>query len=429
MMYLVWFLFILTSVMALVTNPDVLSPAKMFLATFCIFHIGGIISGVEHYELWSLVLLVLIVGIMIVFFEGSGNKPSNLKARIKEENIYILEEKNRDRHFVKWIWFFSLPALLSQAFMIQYFGGIEGYFNVISLRVLEWQGLGWARTMISTLMPINLAYFAIGLIRSRSRTWWTLYGFHFACLFIIGLLSGSRSGLLNIIALQIFCFHYVKGRIKIYKIFSVVVVLLLAALILGVARENLKYEDAQVVTGLDGDESSLKISTLNSGIDPLYLLVTADSIRLAYGSTFISMLTNIIPRKWWPEKPDTGGVYFTKVFTGDAWEGASNLTPTYLGEWVMNFGWIVGLFMFMISYSLIFYFITLSYKNVAQRLQFDKSHRSIFDFLIYLTVMWASVALMVGEVTNIILTTLISQIIPLIFMRNVLSTRKRSFNL
>lgn len=422
-MYLVLGLFMVTVVIAFVTNVDLMSPAKLFLLTFASFHVGGLISSEDSSELWLLVLLVLLVGVVIVFLEATVAKPSRRKLRSQKVASFIRRMDVADSRFFAGIWLLSVPAVLAQGFMIQYFGGLEGYFNVLGLRVLEWRGLGWAKSLIMTLLPLNLAYFAAGLMKPRSRSWWLLYGLHFSCLLVVSLMLGSRSSILNTFALQLFCFNYIKRRVSLHYVATLAAILLFAALILGVVRDGFKIDDGRLVTGLDVAESSINIVTLNYGITPLKLLVDTNLLELAHGSTFLSLLTNVIPRDWWPDKPDTGGVYFTKVYTGDAWDGASNLTPTFLGEWVMNFGWTIGLLMFLISYSVIFYWVTWSYRRIVQRLDYDISYTAAIDFLIYLTAMWAAVALMVGEVTNVILTTLLSQTLPLLCLRSLLTRR------
>lgn len=416
MSYFVCTLFLLTTAMALTTNRDLFSPAKLFLFSFLAFHVGALFQ-VGSTELWLLLLMVMLVGLLTAAFEASLPLPAaTLQSRSDTGRGRASARQAEGRLFL-WIWLLTAPALLSQVYMVQLFGGFEGYINSLGLRVIEWRGLGWAKTLIATLLPVNLVYFAVGLTRPRSRAWWAFYGLHLLTLLSIGLLSGSRSGILNVFALQLFCYHYLKRPIGLRSAVTLGVVLMASALVLGVVREGVKVDDGALITGLDSAESSFKVATFYYGVDPLELIINTDMPRLAHGSTFLSLLTNAVPRDWWPDKPDSGGVYFTKLYTGDAWDGGSNLTPTFLGEWVINFGWAPGLLLFSLSYPGMLFFVVQHYQRTLMRLRAAVFPLAAVDFVIYLCGMWAVVALMTGEVTNVILNSVLTQLLPLAAIR------------
>lgn len=405
-------LFIAVMAFGLSTNLDLMSPAKFFLISFLMFYVGGLFDNLPT-EVWMLVMQVLLVGAVAVLFEALQPRRRNLTRIHSPAPAIDRRGLAHERRLFVWLWIFSTPAILSQLYMVQAFGGIEGYINSLAMRVIEWQGMGWAKTVIATLMPANLVYFAVGLIRPRTKRWWALYGVHFLLLLLLGLMSGSRSSILNVFALQLFCYHYVKRPVGLRHLGIIGAVLVVSALVLGVVREGVKVDGGELVTGLEGADSKLKIATFRYGVEPLDLLVKADSLSLAYGGTFISLFTNAIPRVWWPDKPDTGGVFFTKVYTGDEWDGASNLTPTFLGEWIINFGWAIGSLLFLIAYPALMYLVIKRYRRVVHRLRSAKSSLAAVEFVSYLLMMWTIVALMTGEVTNILLSFFLTQFIPL----------------
>jgi hypothetical protein len=163
---------------------------------------------------------------------------------------------------------------------------------------------------------------------------------------------------------------------------------------------------------------------LNYGVLPLKILLYASDLQLAHGSTLISVLTNPIPRNFWPEKPDTGGVFFTKVYTGDAWDGASNLTPTFLGEGVINFGWLGGLLFFVVASLLLMWCVVSYYKRTQSRVAGGIDAAVAIDVVLYGLVMWAAVALMVGEVTNTVQNLVMTQVLPALVLKYVLVKKR-----
>ena len=397
--------------LSLYKNSDIFSPAKFFLLSFAVFH-AGILFMTAQTELWMLVFIVLLVAYAVVLLEEKY-KFFYYKGQQDISGVVCTGTDICDDRLVWFLWMLSLPGLFSQAYMFYVFGGIEGFINSLAFRVVEWRGLGWAKTLISIMAPVNLVYFAIGLSKTRSRFWWRLYAIHFLCLMVLGVLLGSRSSILNVIALQCFTFNYIRKPINPRLVVIFVFLLVLLSGVLGVIRDGLKFDGDELVTGLNYSESSMSYATFYYGVEPLSILVKSPDLNLAYGSTFVSLFTNMIPRAIWPDKPDSGGVFFTKVYTGDAWDGASNLTPTFMGEWVINFGWELGLLSFVISYVCLLSFVVKKYWLIRTKLLAVKNALNILDFIIYVYLMWSIVALMTGEVTNVILNMVLSQLIPL----------------
>lgn len=414
MSILVCSLVVLTGLFAFLTNRDMFSPGKFYLISFALFYAGAL-AAPDQYELWLLMLLVLLIGIATVCLEAGANSPMR-GSRIAPPP----SAASRERNVAFWIWIASIPAIAAQIYIVHLFNGLEGYINMIGNRVIETRGLGWAKTLTATIVILDLMYFAIGLTRRRSKSWWLLWGLHLLVVLGIGALSGSRGAILTVFPLQLFLYHYLRRRVKIIYAVPIGLVLVLCAAVIGVVREGVRLDQGGVSTGLDTADQPLSLSIFNYGVQPLQLLLKAPDLQLAHGSTFLSMLTNVIPRDFWPDKPDTGGVYFTKVYTGDAWEGASNLTPTFLGEGVMNFGWLAGLVFFMVTSLVLMYWVVNYYKRTQSKLRRRKDAGAAIEVVVYGLVMWSAVALMVGEVTNTVQNLVMTQLLPALVMKMVL---------
>ena len=91
---------------------------------------------------------------------------------------------------------------------------------------------------------------------------------------------------------------------------------------------------------------------------------------LSYGMTYLTAITNLVPRSIWPSKPDPGGVVFTRDYTNGMYDEFNQYSTGLFPEAIINFGMIGGfifgsllLFILTIGSSYIFYklFYTLKY--------------------------------------------------------------------
>ena len=411
---LVCTLFVVCVFCAMMTNRDLMSPGKFYLASMFLFYVGALLSNTS-YEVWMLILLVLLIGLMLVVLEA-GVRTDNLRVERAPELVAPPEV-----NATLLLWSLTVPALLAQLFMIVHFGGVMGYINMIGNRVVEWRGLGWAKTLITTVTAINLVYFAVGLLRERGRGWWVGYFLHLVVVLGFGLLTGSRGSLLSVFALQLIVYHYLKRPVSMRAAVGLAAGLLVAAMILGVVRNGIRVDEGSLQTGLDSSERSVEVSAFSNGVTPLRLLLEHPDAPLAYGSTFASVVTNVIPRSIWEDKPDTGGVYFTKVYTGDAWDGTSNLTPTLLGEFVINFGWIGGVSGFLATGLLMVFLLARYYDAMLRLLSAPRSVKVATGVVLYVSVMWSAAGLLSGEVTNVVQNLVLTQLAPVLVMRKLLA--------
>jgi oligosaccharide repeat unit polymerase len=408
--------FIVTlGIFSLAKNQDTFSPAKFYLASFFVFFGGGAI-GDWSLGTWFLASLIGIMAAYLLVLE-----PRSARARVGLKEIGRCQSK-LDRPPVQisvilFIWVITLPALIAQAFLVDSFGGIEEYVNVLGHRVQEFRGYGPITTIASTFLVIHLIYFGYLLRCKTSPIHWVGFLLHFTLLVGVGILTSSRGGILNAIALLLIIFHYQRRPVSIPIATFVAAMLILFAGVLGTIRENLKIEDGQVQTGLDFSDSIFKEGTLSSGMIALEVISNTDR-ELRYGSTFISIFTNAIPREWWPNKPDTGGVVFTYEYTLDEWRGLSNLTPTLIGEFIINFGWVIGVGLFVIVYGRLMIVLIRFYQRIRDattaKLQPDDLFFSVIFYVLFL---WMVAALMIGEATNTITPFFFTKFVPLLIIR------------
>lgn len=412
MLFILCLFVLLAGMTAVTSNRDTFSPAKFLLIFYVLFHVGALFDPPETTVL-ALMMAPLALIFVIAFAEAS-------MVQFRPLPRPVVAEREAMAGIATAVWICSAPAVLSQFAMIYAFGGLEGYLNSLGSRVEDWSGFGWARILIGTLNVLNIAYLAIGLRAKRSTGWWATYGIHLAMVLVLGMLSGSRSGLLNIFAIILISFHYLRRPVPIAAAAGMVVFLSAAASILGEARNGFKVDNGEITTGLSNSSQSFSMNAFYYGVDPLKLIVEAPHLILANGSTFLSMFTNAIPRSIYPDKPDTGGVFLTKHYAGDAWMGLSNLTPTFLGEWIINFGWLAGITGFFVSYGLICMLVLRWYVRLLRDSRRPRDFIFTVDVVIYIHVMWTVVGLMPGEITNVVLGFVLTQLVPLLSLRFLL---------
>lgn len=421
MLFIISVVFVLATAFSVVSNSDVFTPGKLYLFFFFAFSVGVFFRDTQTLT-QVLIFIVLCIGVATVIMEAW--EPSLARPRANMAGIAPASPMQRDYTF--FFWAISLPAIAAQIFMIIQFGGFEGYVRSVQLRVVEWAGFGLARVLIALLLPINLVYFAVGLRQRRTLRWWGPYAAHFVILIVIASLSGSRSSLLNLFLMQAMLYHYLRTRLSGQFAAGLAGVLVVSAMLLGVFRETIRYQEGGFSLANSGG-SSLNLNQLYYGVDPIDIITRTENLPLAGGSTFLSLVTNVVPRSLWPDKPDTGGVFFTKYYAGNAWDGYSNLTPTLIGEWIINFGYAFGVIGFVLSYAVALRLLLRYRRSVGEATLSGGSDRAAVGTVIYVVTAIGLIGLMISEVTNALITLAITQLIPLLLIRWFIGTSEASY--
>lgn len=218
---------------------------------------------------------------------------------------------------------------------------------------------------------------------------------------LIGFFSGSRGGLLWNIVFMLVAYHYLKKKVSLRKAIVYALILLSFASVLGIARNGYKLTSEGFKTGLSTYEKTFDLKQFEYGIIPIQLLYEVDNSELEYGMTYLTPITNIVPRKIWPGKPDTGGIIFTQRYTGNAWGGYSHLATGIIAEGVLNFGivWgpIIGIIIFLAVMLIVFKY----YRKTIKRDVVDM--RDIVIVLSYIYMVTSLPGLVKAEWTNAIL--------------------------
>lgn len=421
MIFVLTLFLVVGGIVAVTSNPDTFSPAKFFLLFFFLFHLGAVIEPPSIATL-ALISVPLFLILLLCFVEAIQTQYTPAPVEL----VRLPWGGKPDYAIPVFIWIITIPSVFAQFYMIVQFGGIDGYVTSIGTRVVDWSGFGWARVLIALSSPLNVAFLAIGLARKRSTLWWTLFCVHLAFVLAVGFLSGSRSGLLNVLALLACVYHYLRRPIHVAFAAGLVLLLVGLSSLLGVARNNFKLQDGEVTTGLQSTTESFSFNSFYYGIEPLELITAMPQLVLANGMTFISLFTNAIPRSFYPEKPETGGIFFTKNYAGDAWEGYSNLTPTFLGEWIINFGYLVGILGFFLTYGGMIYFVLHRYISLLRNPLRERNEIFALDVAIYIHILWTFVGLMIGELTSVVLGLVLNILVPLFLLRLWLVWREKA---
>ncbi|MFS0821481.1 O-antigen polymerase [Bacillus sp. 1P02SD] len=406
-LFIIWFFL---AIISYIKNRDILSPAKYYL-----FNIGLYFAAIFYkpysVSIYFVYLLFLIIGFILIIFEPINNDIKYNK--VDKRNFSYLNKFNMRRAF-RIIWFLSIIPIGAQLYLIYYMGGLQGYINKLGLRVVEWQGMGIVLEMINLFSILNIFYFSLMICYSKPKKFdWLKYLLHFIVLLTIGFLSGSRGGLLSNIVLMVIVYNYLRSKISIKAIATIAIVLILVASVLGIARNGYKLTDEGFSSGITNNDELFSLEHFEYGITPLELIYSSSSplYELQYGFTFLTPVTNLIPRKIWPNKPDTGGLVFTKIYTGNAWGGYSNLAPGIIGEGVINFGRTFGTLAGIAIFMAVMFWVYLLYKRITSKLSSEKINLKTIALLVFYSFVITTVpGLVQSEWTNTMLSVFLKGI-------------------
>jgi len=307
-------------------------------------------------------------------------------------------------------WLVSLPSLAAQVWMIALFGGMVGYINALALSVVNFEGLGWLMSIIRTFSIVNLLYFSFLVTRRQRTTGEVLFYLLHLCIFVVmALLTGSRGSLLANFAMMALIYHHSVRRISARWLLIFAVGALMVASLLEVAREGVGFGKEGLVTGLSKESSNdakMSFGWAKYGIIPLDLVLSAEHVEPHYGFTYLTVITNFVPRAFWPAKPDPGGNVLTNEYAGDAWGGTSFLSTGIIPEAIINFGPGLGICLGTLQFGLVAGWLLLYYARYRRRLAGNDPF-SFIENVRYAYLNWGAMGLIVGEFTNIVVLLLI----------------------
>lgn len=154
---------------------------------------------------------------------------------------------------------------------------------------------------------------------------------------------GSRSRLVMVLVPVLFVHHFMIKKLKTSYIVVILISIWLAYIVFGQKRSTIEYgyyETAQKMAS-----SYFLVSYLTDHDDLMEFRATLDVVDhypdkedFLLGSTILTPITNWVPRRIWPNKPDSASVKYTSKFRPLAWSKGGTAPPGYIGEWYMNFG-------------------------------------------------------------------------------------------
>jgi oligosaccharide repeat unit polymerase len=319
-------------------NRDIFSPAKFYQLSLTVFFLDIFLSEHKGY-VYAVYAGYILVGFLISMLEVYMRPPSG---------TVCIRSQPSDRvpaRFVVILWAISMISILAYAGLIHLSGGFESLTEIIAFRVAKWKGLGLLVAMAKLIGPINLVYFTLGLVYTQRnpRLWWMLYGLHLLLFMGNALLLGGRSFMLMQPLLMIVIYNYLRKPIRIRVVLVAGTLLLVAASFLGTVRNHLTRLDSAHDL-FDIPDKIFNLKMFSYGTMPLDIVFTREFSDCQYGTTYLSALTNFIPRKIWPGKFDPGGVVLTKFAYGHSYTGTYNLSPGIVAEAILNFGPVAGIF-------------------------------------------------------------------------------------
>lgn len=396
---------IFITILSVLFNRDIFSPAKIYLLSIFVYF-ASIFFEDYSLNIYLVYIFLLFFGLILVIFEyRHTNSIVNKDIRLNNSFSKFDNRKNYNKALVV-IWLFTIIPIIAQLYLIYLMGGLQSYINNLGFRVVEWKGLGVILELIKMFGTINLIYFIFLLLFKKiGKRKWILYLVHFSLFVLVGLLSGSRGTLLWNFVFMIVIYHYLVKRVAFKTVLLLGIIIFMVASLLGVARNGYKLTDDGFRSGLDKQEEWTDLfsaKTFSYGTDPLVLTLSSENNNLQYGLTFITPLTNLVPRAIWPSKPDTGGVVLTKYYTGDAWGGYSNLSTGLIAEGIINFGKFWGIIVGFIILAILMFYLNKFYRVVSLNTE-EVSLKKTLQVSIYSFIGFSFSGLLFAEWTDSIL--------------------------
>tara|TARA_B100001741_G_C16421233_1_gene536348 strand:+ start:84 stop:803 length:720 start_codon:yes stop_codon:yes gene_type:complete len=236
---------------------------------------------------------------------------------------------------------------------------------------------------------------------------------------------------------MLICYHYIKKPISFKFFTSAAISILLLASLIGLARNNFKIEDGVLTTGFtaarpDSTKVSALTSTFKYGLIPLDYIYEKPPPKLQYGSSLLTLVTNVIPRDIWGSKLDTSSMAMNKIYIEDKGPGPYEYPAGILGLGVMNFGWVIGLLFGYLLTIIFLMYAEVLYKKKLLKFHSNTSFSFMLKVIMSIYFIQTVPALVPGEFTNVLHTLILTKVIPififLIFYK-LLSKKYKRMNL
>lgn len=394
---------LITCASVLNATKDIVSPLSIYCAITGLFFSNIFFYDYDYLIICIYMIILILINISCVAVYG------NMKSLVRPEaykvkNISFREcNRSYDNYYIFYL--VSMPAIISELYIIIKFGGIIEYLSAAKFATEKFQGYGPAKILISTIYPINLYFYAITLVNhpSKSKNFKNAYRIHLILTLLIAISTISRGTLLTHLLFLMLIKHYGVKKLKAKFFIFLGIVLITLAGLYGVIRENYQSSTDGFKLGLGESSELIKTEWMDFGVYPLKMIFEAPYINEKFGLTYITAITNLIPRIFWPDKPDPGGVVFTEEYAAGLYDEFSHYSTGIYPEAIINFGIAGGIIMGSFQILTMMIFISLyHYKRY-----FSYNNRSILTtkkakyIVIYVVTLWAFPVYLTGEFTSV----------------------------
>ena len=388
-------------------NRDIFSPAKFYHAYLGVFFAAIFFSEHSGY-IYAVYFGFILAGMLLSLLEA------HVLARRDVRWTPLRTFTLAPRRFVVILWGLTAIPILSQFYLIHTTGGWTALAMTIAHRVAVWQGLGPVLMLISMMAPINLVYLAVGLVYGKRHPglWWVFYGLHLLLFLFTALLLASRGFFLGQLVLMMLVYNYLRKPVKLKYALCVGAVLLFVAAFLGTVRNNVtRLAHVEKLADLEGE--ALNMRMFSYGVNPMDIVFSRDFADYQYGKTFLTPITNFIPRRIWPGKFESGGVVLTKFWLGHRYTGLTNMSTGLVTESILNFGYPLGI---LVGFAFLLFVVLVTLRWYAHL----RSHLGSLTGLrrVYLVCIYAYIAQIGG---NLLCGELQSCVGPVLFRLLLLS--------
>ena len=391
-------------------NNDLFSPAKFYLFFLILFFFKIFILD-YNVEIYLAYLFYIFLGIVLILFEFhylskfkksaevffNMNKPILMNPAMTFGTILLL----------------SLIPIATQLYMIYYLGGLEKYMISMVFRVEDWQGLN-AILVLKDIFPVLNLFFLLLLLLLKfpnKKMWIFIFLLHLLIAILLGLLTGSRSWVLNIFLISIVAINYIRFSIKPIQLILPLIFFLIGTEVLGTFRNTAD----RLFDGRDDQKEEQSIiaqisesATFEYGLNPLQYVYEKEYTDLKYGGTYFTILSNFIPRKIWPEKPESAGTILTKWNEGTSYTGWSAKSPGLIAEAIMNYGYYLAFPFVFLIFILISFFVCICYQflyhnmiKISNKFNFNSYKKIWWGVILVINCNQILGALTMAESTNV----------------------------
>ena len=345
-------------VLSFIANRDLLSPAKFFHLNLGVYFATLFVKKYPIDVDGIYVGMLALSGFIIIWEWVGASRVTRSTGRAWMSFAVRSRDTSTEMPNAVWlIWICTLAPVLSLGYLIISSGGLLAYLVKTTLLIQEFQGMGAFLASMKLIVPINGLYWIILLLRRDiSKSSRFLFSLHFILVIFIALMTGSRGTILTSFVVLIVTYHLLRRPVSAHIIAMAALSLLIVAGVLGTLRNNYSAtDDGLTIKATDADDY-LEANFADYGVIPLDLVMGNPTVPRAWGSTFVSAMTNLVPRAIWPGKPESGGVYLTERYADNRWEGNSYLSTGIIAEGIINFGYglgiVFGFAMFIFAYIL-----------------------------------------------------------------------------